>query len=70
MTNRDDEGLRRVFSRVRPIELADRLGVTRSAVSQWVRVPLDRVPAVCAITGLSEFDVRPDHYRRSTQAIA
>lgn len=64
MNEREDRGLRRVFSKIRPVDLANELGLTRSAVSKWDRVPLERVPAIRDLTGLEEYEIRPDHYRR------
>lgn len=73
MTDNVDIGLRRVLKRVCEQDpsarkgvsrLASMLGVTRSAISQWRRVPLERVPDVARLTGLAEHEIRPDHYRR------
>lgn len=63
MNDRTDTGLRRVLERVTVSDLARALGVTKSAVSQWERVPLERVRTVADITGLPEHVIRPDHYR-------
>lgn len=59
-----NQGLHLVLSRMRQIDLARQLGITRSAVSQWDRVPLERVPDVARVTGLEWHEIRPDHYRR------
>jgi DNA-binding transcriptional regulator YdaS (Cro superfamily) len=40
--------------------LAQRLGVTRGAVSQWTRIPVKRVPAVERATGIPRCRLRPD----------
>lgn len=37
-------------------------GITSQAVSQWKRVPADRVLDVERITGVSRHDLRPDIY--------
>jgi len=36
------------------------LGLSRSAVSQWTRVPLERVAQVEQLTGVPRADLRPD----------
>jgi DNA-binding transcriptional regulator YdaS (Cro superfamily) len=41
-------------------ELARQLGVTRSAISQWDKIPMDRVFEVAAITGIAPHELRPD----------
>lgn len=42
--------------------LAEALGIGRSAVSQWPRVPVERVLAVEAATGVPRHELRPDIY--------
>jgi DNA-binding transcriptional regulator YdaS (Cro superfamily) len=42
--------------------LADRLGITAQAVSQWDEVPPLRVIAVERATGISRSELRPDLY--------
>lgn len=41
-------------------KLADAIGVTRSAVSQWGVIPMDRVFAVAGVTGIPAHELRPD----------
>lgn len=48
--------------------LAEALGVTRSAVSQWPRVPAERVIDVERITGVPRHELRPDIYPAPQQA--
>lgn len=45
-----------------PTKLAEGLGVTRSAVSQWQRIPAERVLDVERITGVPRHELRPDLY--------
>lgn len=42
--------------------LAEGIGVTRSAVSQWPRVPAERVLEVERISGIPRHELRPDIY--------
>lgn len=42
--------------------LSEAIGVTRSAVSQWPRVPAERVIAVEKATGVPRQELRPDIY--------
>lgn len=44
------------------IKVARALGITHGAVSQWRRVPADRVIAVEGLTGVSREQLRPDLY--------
>ena len=43
-----------------PTELAEKLGITQGAVSQWRDIPLRRVVAVSKIVRMSLHEVRPD----------
>lgn len=48
-----------------PGKLAELLGqITSQAVSQWKRVPAERVLDVERVTGVSRHDLRPDIYPR------
>lgn len=40
--------------------LARRLGITKSAVCQWERVPAERVGRVSELTGIPPYVLRPD----------
>lgn len=42
--------------------LARELGISKSAVSQWDRVPVERVLDVERMTGISRYRMRPDIY--------
>ena len=44
------------------VRLAKALGISQSAVSQWNRVPAERVLAVEKLTGVSRSLLRPDLY--------
>lgn len=44
----------------RRIKLALALGITPGAVSQWDRVPIERVAEVERVTGISKYKLRPD----------
>ena len=46
--------------RGRRTELASRIGINPGALSQWTRVPADRVVAVEAVTGIPRQVLRPD----------
>lgn len=48
--------------RGRVSELASALNITHSAISQWDRVPSDRILQVERITGIARGDLRPDLY--------
>jgi DNA-binding transcriptional regulator YdaS (Cro superfamily) len=48
--------------RGRVTELAAACKITHSAVSQWTRVPIERVAVVERVTGISRKELRPDVY--------
>jgi pyruvate kinase len=50
--------------------LAEGLGISMAAVSQWERVPRDRVVQAAAILGVSPSELRPDLYRATEAAEA
>lgn len=43
-------------------KLAESIGVTSPAISQWDRVPADRVIAVERASGVNRRELRPDLY--------
>jgi DNA-binding transcriptional regulator YdaS (Cro superfamily) len=45
-----------------PTALGRAIGVTSQAISQWRRVPVERVLAVEAATGIPRHELRPDIY--------
>ena len=46
-------------------ELARQIGISQPSVSNWNRVPAERVVAVEALTGVSRAMLRPDLYRKA-----
>lgn len=54
--------------RGRVSRLADGLKINSAAISQWDRVPAERVLDVESITGISRHDLRPDLYPRESTA--
>jgi Putative antitoxin of bacterial toxin-antitoxin system, YdaS/YdaT len=53
--------------RGRSIKLAKMLGVSPGAISQWDRVPAERVVEVERATGISRYELRPDLYDRGNK---
>lgn len=51
-------------ARGRRATLAAELQINQGAVSQWDRVPSERVLEVERVTGVSRHDLRPDLYPR------
>jgi DNA-binding transcriptional regulator YdaS (Cro superfamily) len=48
-----------------PKKLGEALGISQPAVSQWERVPSERVGKVSAITGIPPHVLRPDLFPRA-----
>jgi DNA-binding transcriptional regulator YdaS (Cro superfamily) len=62
MTNQD-KGIRAAVSSIgSKAKLARRLKISPQAVSQWKRVPTNRVIRVEKVTGVPRFLLRPDIY--------
>jgi TorA maturation chaperone TorD len=56
-----DQGLEEAISAAGGVsELARRLGISQPSISNWTRVPADRVLAVEAATGVARIVLRPD----------
>jgi len=49
------------------LKIAKGLKITRSSVSQWTRVPAERIVEVERITGIPREELRPDLYRKSSR---
>lgn len=52
------------------VKLAKKLRVYPSAISQWDRVPIERVAAVERITGIDRSILRPDFYAEPSRRAA
>jgi TorA maturation chaperone TorD len=64
-----DPGLTEAFRSTGGVsELARRLGISQPSVSNWIRVPAERVIAVEAATGISRNKLRPDLYGDGPEA--
>lgn len=50
-------------------ELARRIGISQPSVSNWVRIPAERVSSVEAATGVARAVLRPDLYREPAAAL-
>lgn len=58
-----DDGLDRAIDAAGGIaQLARKIGISQPSVSNWTRVPAQRVIAVETATGISRIDLRPDLY--------
>lgn len=56
------EALVAAFKRIKRRDLARQLGITAQAVSQWSRVPVERVLDVERVSGVPRHELRPDIY--------
>ena len=62
-----DTGLNEAIRAVGGVsELARKIGIAQPSVSNWTRVPAERVLAVEEVTGVSRITLRPDLYRSDT----
>jgi len=65
-----DPGLSEAIQAVGGVsELARRIGISQPSVSNWDKVPAERVLAVEAATGIARVRLRPDLYREATPHI-
>lgn len=52
-----------------PVAMAKMLGgITSQAISQWQRVPAERVRRVADLTGVPDYELRPDMYQSPVSA--
>ena len=59
----DDPGLQKAIEAAgNRTALAEKLGITLGAISQWEKVPLNRVLQVEAATGVPRYQLRPDFF--------
>ena len=59
-----DPGLSKAIQAVGGVsELARRIGISQPSVSNWDKVPAERVLAVEAATGIARMRLRPDLYQ-------
>ena len=66
MAIKADFGLRRAIEAAGGVQkLGNRLGVTAQAVSQWDKIPLNRVFDVERETGIPHDELRPDFFGRA-----
>src|SRR6478752_2931810 len=64
-----DPGLNEAVQAVGGVsELARRIGISQPSVSNWDKVPAERVLAVEAATGVTRMRLRPDLYREQPPA--
>jgi len=62
-----DEGLNQAIQAVGSVsELARRLGISQPSISNWSRVPAERVISVETLTGINRVVLRPDLYSASS----
>jgi TorA maturation chaperone TorD len=58
-----DHGLQEAIKAIGITELARRIGISQPSVSNWDRVPAERVPSVEAATGVPRAVLRPDLFQ-------
>lgn len=64
-----DQGLQEAIRAVGGVtELARRIGISQPSVSNWSRVPAERVLAVEAVSGIARASLRPDLYSEGEQS--
>lgn len=69
MAEKTDIGLKRALEAAGTGEkLAADLGITPQAISQWDKIPLNRVFEVERITGVPRHELRPDFFEQNAGA--
>jgi TorA maturation chaperone TorD len=64
-----DRGLSEAIRAVGGVsKLAQQIGISQPSVSNWIRVPAERVISVEAVTGVNRAVLRPDLYSEKTMA--
>ena len=58
----ENPGKQRLIETISATALAHELGITRSAVSQWKKIPAERVLQIEKITGIPRHELRSDLY--------
>ncbi len=57
---REDPGLKAAITAIGVKGIADACGITAASVSDWDRIPAERVAAVAKASGLGRHELRPD----------
>src|SRR3954468_22514235 len=71
MRDMRDPGLSEALRAVGGVsELARKIGISQPSISNWTRVPADRVRAVEAATGVSRAVLRPDLFQHEARGEA
>lgn len=54
--------LEKAFNQIKRSHLAEKLGITAQAISQWDRAPVQHVLSIERMTGVPRHELRPDIY--------
>lgn len=54
--------LEKAFSQIKRRHLAEKLGITAQAISQWEKTPVQHVLKIESMTGVPRHELRPDIY--------
>lgn len=58
--------LEKAFSQIKRRHMAEKLGVTPQAISQWAQTPVQHVLSIERLTGVPRHELRPDIYPPAT----